>query len=676
MSGESEAKLRSLFADALAAAPSLIFIDEIDSITGKRENAQRDMERRIVAQLLTCMDSLSTQYSSDKSKIVIVIGATNRPDSLDTALRRAGRFDREISIPMPDDSARAKILQVMCSGMRLEGGETFDFLSIAKAAVGFVGADLAALTREAAIIAVNRIFRYVLPTPTLTAIRPSGNQQNFENLALPKPSTSTSTSSSNTVFNVANSSANSNPASATSLLSNLHLQTANSANNSSIQLPSPTENSVAGSNNTAQPMLLTDYLHPKDAADAAELNARSTASHKLRAHISPLSEAQLAGLSISMADFEVAVKVVQPSAKREGFATIPDVSWNDIGALDELRDELNMSIFQPIRNPEQYRAIGLTVPAGVLLFGPPGCGKTLVAKAIANESGASFLSIKGPELLNQYVGQSERAVRRVFERAASSKPCIIFFDELDALVPRRSNNGADSGGSQVSERVVNQLLTAMDGLNERTGIFVIAATNRPDIIDPAMLRPGRLDKLLYVALPNQSERAAILAKHMRLTPLQCLKNCSEETERKKRRDEFIEKIAVLPHLNGFSGADCAALVREATILALKQAQEEYSKSLVSQAGLSAAPATNLLAQSMSKKPSAPLQVGVEFVHFEQACKKVFPSVSEAARKRYEKMKKTLCTSRAILTEEPANNNSLNNNQTNAAAEEKHQVMDV
>ena len=235
---------------------------------------------------------------------------------------------------------------------------------------------------------------------------------------------------------------------------------------------------------------------------------------------------QLALLCVEMADFEKALKKVQPSSKREGFVTVPNTTWDDIGALASVREKLRISVVEPIRNPQIFKKMGLTMPAGVLLYGPPGCGKTLLAKAVSNESRANFISIKGPELLNKYVGESERGVRKVFERARASSPCVIFFDEIDALCPKRFDFGAtmtgrgmDGGSSGVSERMVNMLLTEMDGLEDRKQVFVIAATNRPDIIDPAMLRPGRLDQLLLVPLPSQTDRLDILRTITKKTPL-------------------------------------------------------------------------------------------------------------------------------------------------------------
>ena len=265
-----------------------------------------------------------------------------------------------------------------------------------------------------------------------------------------------------------------------------------------------------------------------------------------------LTAEELEPLNVMMVDVEDALPKVQPSATREGFATVPDVTWADVGALHSVRDELQLSILQPIQQPERFEVLGLTMPVGVLLHGPPGCGKTLLAKAIANESGANFISVKGPELLSQYVGESERAVRRVFARAAASAPCVIFFDEMDALAPRR---GEGHESSAVSQRVVNQLLTEMDGLNSRRSVYVIAATNRPDIIDPALLRPGRLDKTLFVPLPSSDERGAILTALTKRTPLGA--------------DVDLNAIASSPGCDGFSGADLGSLVREASVAALR-----------------------------------------------------------------------------------------------------------
>ncbi|NXO49363.1 NVL protein, partial [Aramus guarauna] len=498
VSGESEQKLRELFEQAVSSAPCVLFIDEIDAITPKREVASKDMERRIVAQFLTCMDDLNNVAATTQ---VLVIGATNRPDSLDPALRRAGRFDREICLGIPDEAAREKILRTLCRKLKLL--ESFEFHHLARLTPGYVGADLMALCREAAMCTVNR------------ALIKSEKQKR----------------------------------------KHMHAG-GNTAE----------ESTGVGTDVLDELQRLLDLLKKQD----------------------PLPEEQLQKLCIEMNDFIVALSSVQPSAKREGFVTIPDVTWADIGALEDVREELTMAILAPVRNPEQFKALGLTTPAGVLLAGPPGCGKTLLAKAVANESGLNFISVKGPELLNMYVGESERAVRQVFQRARNSAPCVIFFDEVDALCPRRSDR--ESGASV---RVVNQLLTEMDGLENRQQVFIMAATNRPDIIDPAILRPGRLDKTLYVGLPPPEDRLAILktiTKNGSRPPLDT--------------DVSLEEIAYSQHCDCYTGADLSALVREASICALRQEMA--------------------LQNTQCKKG----EIKISHKHFEEAFRKVKSSVSK------------------------------------------------
>ncbi|XP_073412500.1 nuclear valosin-containing protein-like isoform X1 [Dendrobates tinctorius] len=512
VSGESEQKLRSLFEQALSSAPCILFIDEIDAITPKREVASKDMERRIVAQLLTCMDDLNNPSVTAQ---VLVIGATNRPDSLDPALRRAGRFDREICLGIPDEGARLKILKTLCRKLRLP--ECFDFQRLAHLTPGYVGADLMALCREAAMCAVNRALIQLQQRPTA------------EEPEMEDPTA---------------------------------------------KLPAP---EVPPAQTELQRLL------------------------EVLMEQSPFPEEQLQGLCIEMNDFMSALPSVQPSAKREGFATVPDVTWEDIGALDEIREELTMAILAPVRNPEQFKALGLMAPAGVLLAGPPGCGKTLLAKAVANESGLNFISVKGPELLNMYVGESERAVRQVFQRASNSSPCVIFFDEIDALCPRRSSHESGS-----SVRVVNQLLTEMDGLEARRQVFIMAATNRPDIIDPAILRPGRLDKTLYVGLPPPGDRLAILrtiTKNGSRPPL--------------GPDVDLEVIACDEKCDCFTGADLSALIREASISALRS-------------------------EMLHANPAVPrAEILVYKKHFDEAFKKVKPSVSKMDQMMYEQLRLSL-----------------------------------
>ncbi|XP_063184282.1 nuclear valosin-containing protein-like isoform X2 [Chroicocephalus ridibundus] len=485
VSGESEQKLRELFEQAVSSAPCVLFIDEIDAITPKREVASKDMERRIVAQFLTCMDDLNNVAATTQ---VLVIGATNRPDSLDPALRRAGRFDREICLGIPDEAAREKILRTLCRKLKLP--ESFEFHHLARLTPGYVGADLMALCREAAMCTVNRILI-------------KSEEQKSK-----------------------------------------HIHAGGNTAEESMGIGTD----VLVEEDTKQP-----ELPPKD-----ELHRLLDLLKKQ----DPLPEEQLQKLCIEMNDFIVALSSVQPSAKREGFVTIPDVTWADIGALEDVREELTMAILAPVRNPEQFKALGLTTPAGVLLAGPPGCGKTLLAKAVANESGLNFISVKGPELLNM---------------------------------------------SGASVRVVNQLLTEMDGLENRQQVFIMAATNRPDIIDPAILRPGRLDKTLYVGLPPPEDRLAILktiTKNGTRPPLDI--------------DVSLEEIAYNQHCDCYTGADLSALVREASICALRQEMA--------------------LQNTQSKKG----EIKISRKHFEEAFKKVKSSVSKKDQIMYEELHQSLC----------------------------------
>lgn len=488
-SGESEANIRGLFKAAMDAAPSLLFLDEIDAITPKRDSAGREMERRIVAQMLTCMDDLQSSF-------VIVLAATNRPDALDPALRRAGRFDREVSMGIPDEKGRLRILEKMSQGMRL--AESIDLKLLAQKTPGYVGADLAALTKEAALSAMSRAF-----------------------------------------FGIT-----------------------------------------------------ADRLFGGESGPPA-----------------PFTAEELGQLAVEMNDFLAALGKVQPSARREGFTTVPDVKWEDVGALDALRQDLDAAVCEPIRKAELFKKMGLIVPAGVLLFGPPGCGKTLLAKAVANASGANFIAIKGPELLNKYVGESERAVRVVFQRALSSAPCVVFFDELDAMVPKRSSDGSNS-----SERVVNQMLTEMDGVQQRSQVFVIAATNRPDIIDPAMLRPGRLDRLLFVPLPTEVGRLEILRTHSSKLPLA----------------DDVDLAAIARDAEGFSGADLAALVREAAMLAIREIE------------LPVAPEPT---EATTGTESTIPEVKVNAKVFAKARERVSASVSEKERKDYDALAARIASGR-------------------------------
>ncbi|KAI4609987.1 hypothetical protein J4E83_008552 [Alternaria metachromatica] len=464
MSGESEKQVREHFEKAKEVAPCLIFIDEIDVIAPKRDSAQSQMEKRIVAQLLISMDSLAMEGNNGKP--VIVLAATNRPDSLDPALRRGGRFDTEINMGVPNELMRRSILQALTREPKL--AENVDFGVLAKRTAGFVGADLKDLVSKAGTWSMDQYRR-----------------------ALEKQAADAETT--------------------------------------------------------------------MDIDGGLSLNADSRVYQSIRRLITRVKDTEaprpegFEDTVISMEAFEAVLPTITPSSKREGFATVPDTTWRDVGALAGVREELEMAICEPIKDPAKFAKFGISAPTGVLLWGPPGCGKTLLAKAVAAESKANFISVKGPELLNKYVGESERALRQVFMRARSSVPCVIFFDELDALVPKRSTELHEA-----SARVVNTLLTELDGLSMREGIYLIAATNRPEMIDEAMLRPGRLETLLYVELPKPEERVDILKALIR------------------QRGVLSDKLAEIGRqdvCNNFSGADLESLLRKAGQHALRRRSE-------------------------------------------------------------------------------------------------------
>jgi transitional endoplasmic reticulum ATPase len=421
--GESEAKLREIFQQAQQNAPSIIFIDELDAIAPKREEVTGEVERRVVAQLLALMDGLSGRGN------VIVIGATNRPGALDPALRRPGRFDREIEIGVPDKRGRYEILQIHTRGMPL--AEDVDLKKLSEMSHGYTGADVAALCRETAMKALRRY----LP------------QINLEEERIP---------------------------------------------------PSVLEK-----------------------------------------------------MEVKMEDFTNAYKEVTPTAMREVYIEVPTIHWDDIGGLEEVKQELKEVVEWPIKNPDIFKKLGIKPPKGILLYGPPGCGKTLLARGVATESEANFISIKGPEVFSKWVGESEKAIREVFRKARMAAPSVIFFDEMDSLVPRRGLGYADTG---VSERVISQLLTEMDGILALEDIVVIAATNRPDIVDPAVLRPGRFDRLIYVPEPDEKSRTQIFKIHTKDMPLAKDLNLTE----------------LVATTKNYSGADIEALCRESAMHALRR----------------------------------------------------------------------------------------------------------
>lgn len=708
VSGESEERIRDLFDQAVSIAPCVLFLDEIDAITPNRSNAQREMERRIVAQLLTVLDELPEKEGGNQ---VLVIGATNRPDSLDPALRRAGRFDREVCMGIPDRDARVHILRVVCGRLALASDVSSEagIEELASLTPGFVGADLAALTREAAMVAVNRVFAQyqeskvnvdeaksvsesqetvettiersgvveeeskpaVEETPALATQEPmetsveietksdgdtvadvESKQDSVENsteqesIEEKKDDENCSEQTETVELEDAdNEVQNANQVQETDNKDETLTLTPNSTeeaktasqddtgktDSAEINNEVPSENNKTGGDGD---VLEVDMVEcPKETSEESGNKSDSVEGQQKVLELSqklmpssvwspelcqlmawlkdtpPLTPEQLSGLTITMQDFHEALRHVQPSAKREGFATVPDVTWDDIGSLANVRAELQLSVLAPVRYAKQFAELGLNAPAGVLLCGPPGCGKTLLAKAVANEAGINFISVKGPELLNMYVGESERAVRQVFQRARSSAPCVIFFDELDALCPKRS----DSGDNGVSSRVVNQLLTEMDGVEGRSAVFLMAASNRPDIIDPAVLRPGRLDKVVYVGLPSSEDRKDILRA---LT--------KNGTRPQLAADVDLAELSRRSQLEGYSGADLAALVREAGVQALR----EFITAGDSQTG--------------------PLSVAL--AHFNSAADKIRPSVTEKDRKHYEKLQEKY--SRTATQEKP------------------------
>ncbi len=471
--GESEKNLRKKFDEAESNSPSIVFIDELDAIASKREESHGEVERRVVSQLLTLMDGLESRGK------VVVIGATNRPNAIDPALRRPGRFDREISINVPDREGREEILKIHTRGMPLE---KVDLKDLARHTYGFVGADLASLAKEAAM----NVLRKVLPKIKMD----------------------------------------------------------------------------------------------KDEEIPPEV---------------------LENLKVNKKDFREALKMASPSAMREVLVETPNLSWEDVGGLKEVKREMREAIEWPLKSPSSFTRMGVKPPRGILLYGPPGTGKTLLAKAVANEAEANFIQVKGPELLSMWVGKSEEGMRKIFERARQVAPCIIFFDEVDSLASRRGI----SAGSRVTEQVLNQLLAEMDGLEELQNVIVIGATNRPDMLDPALLRPGRFDRILSVGPPDKKGREGIFKIHTENVPLTKkvnLKKLAEKTE-------------------GYVGADIESVCREAAMLALREDRK---------------------AKKVKKK------------HFNEALKKVGSSVSKDTIERYNKIEKNyLKSAKAALSEKEA-----------------------
>ncbi|XP_072930238.1 nuclear valosin-containing protein-like [Epargyreus clarus] len=516
VSGESEERIRELFERAITVAPCILFIDEIDAVCGNRIHAQKDMEKRMVSQLLASLDSLSDHNAS-----ILVLAATNNADALDPALRRAGRLEQEIALGIPSLKARKEILSILCKKLTLS--EDVDMSALAQITPGFVGADLLALVNKASTYAIKRIFSelqvltQVEPVKTVSDSPKTDEKENvIPNGDKESEETSVTKEAGDTTETVATE--------------------------------PPTNTETTTEQNTEIP-IIEDIKNTNIEINSKPIDPVDEVLHLLEDNL-PYTSEELSGLSVKQDDFIKALKTTKPSAVREGIVTVPDVTWDDVGSLSQVRKELQLAVLAPVKYPEQLKKLGLTSPSGVLLCGPPGCGKTLLAKAVANEAGVNFISVKGPELLNMYVGESERAVRTCFRRARNSAPCVIFFDEFDALCPRRSSH--DNNGAA---RVVNQLLTEMDGIEDREGVFVLAASNRPDIIDPAVLRPGRLDRIMYVGMPGRDDRYDILQK---LT--------KGGTRPQLGPDADLHVIAGITE--GYTGADLSGLVRAAATNAL------------------------------------------------------------------------------------------------------------
>lgn len=511
ISGESEERIREVFEKAATVAPCVLFIDEVDVISANRNNAQKDLERRIVSQLLSSLDALGQLPNGSQ---VVVIGATNRADTLDPALRRVGRFDQEICLGIPDRQAREQILKIVCQKLKLE--EPFDFDELATLTPGYVGADLLALAMRAATIAVKRAFglkgfmmdkgdvevQLVDEEPVAMVatsqtseheeVVVNGSQADDQQMDVDQVVTS--------VFGDGEVEAAAEPGGGQS-----ETTVSGEAEEKTLPQEGVTEMALVSDGATGEATPVEQNPAVEKLVSPRQHTLEEMMEWLNSENKTPLTTEEIEALRVTMQDFKAALSVVQPSAKREGFITVPDVTWENIGSLGEIREELKLAILAPVKYPKKLEQLGLQSPSGVLLCGPPGCGKTLLAKAVANEAGINFISVKGPELLNMYVGESERAVRQCFQRAKNSAPCVIFFDEFDALCPKRSNRSENTSGA----RVVNQLLTEMDGVEDRRGVFLMAATNRPDMIDGAVLRPGRLDKILYVGLPEAHEREDI-----------------------------------------------------------------------------------------------------------------------------------------------------------------------
>ncbi|RYG67222.1 AAA family ATPase, partial [archaeon] len=498
MAGESEANLRKAFEEAEKNAPAIIFIDEIDSIAPKREKSNGEVEKRIVSQLLTLMDGLKGRSNT------VVIGATNRPNSIDPALRRFGRFDREIDIGVPDENGRLEIFRIHTRNMKLD--DDVDPESIAKDTHGFVGADMAALCTEAAMQCIREKM---------------------------------------------------------------------------------------------------DLIDIEEETIDAEI---------------------LASMAVRQEHFKFALGVSNPSSLRETVVEVPNITWNDIGGLVDVKNELRELVQYPIEHPEKFEKFGMSPSRGVLFYGPPGCGKTLLAKAVANECQANFISVKGPELLTMWFGESEANVRDVFAKARAAAPCVLFFDELDSIAQQRGGSQGDGGGA--ADRVMNQLLTEMDGVGAKKNVFIIGATNRPDIIDTALMRPGRLDQLIYIPMPDFESRLSILKAVLRKTPV--------------GKDVDLNYLAA--QTEKFTGADLTEICQRAAKLAIR---EDIMRSMEREQIRKEAEAQGVMQDDEIVDDDLVPEILPR--HFEEAVRNARRSVSDRDLAQYSSFASTLQQSRSQLS---------------------------
>ncbi|KAH8365701.1 hypothetical protein KR093_003532 [Drosophila rubida] len=597
ISGESEERIRDVFEQAIDNSPCVLFIDEIDAIAGNRQWAAKDMERRIVSQLISSLDQLK---ATEFGQSVVVIGATTRPDTLDPGLRRIGRFDHEIAIHIPSRKERREILRIQCESLSID--PKFNYDKVAELTPGYVGADLLALVSRAATIAVKRRsmkkFRelHAANELNMTTVTLDDDEPGDDKAEEQDKEKSAETAEAAAETKETNGEETKKSSETPMEVDNKPAEEAETTTNEENEQKDKTSDKV--NTDEGKQSILTDEFYEPTLAELTNFLDN------------PPEEFVDANFCLTLDDFTAAIKLMQPSAKREGFITVPDTTWEDIGSLHDIREELKLAVLAPVKYPEMLARLGLEAPSGVLLCGPPGCGKTLLAKAIANEAGINFISVKGPELMNMYVGESERAVRACFQRARNSAPCVIFFDEFDSLCPKRSDGG---DGNNSGTRIVNQLLTEMDGVEERKGVYILAATNRPDIIDPAILRPGRLDTILYVGLPQEQERADIL-------------KATTKNGKRPVLSDNVDLNELAAKTDGYTGADLAGLVKQASMFSLRQALNNGE--------------TNIDDLCVRKE------------HFEEALKQLRPSVNEQARDRkvYEKLRQKYAAPRVPLLE--------------------------